>query len=123
MEQISQALVRNGLSEEDSKIADICFAFNNREMLLLLQERNEALCKTDFVKANEIEDKLTVMKDEHYDQMIVPNQFYCTFMYGEAQQKILEMKRIRILDQNIKLRDTKSPDDIIWYNRGVARSF
>ena len=112
-------MIKKGLSQEQCKIADICFAFNNRDMLLLLKKRNKALCKTDFVKAKEIEDKLTMMKDQHYEDLIIPNQFYCTFMYGEAQQKMLEMKKIRIMDQQVKLRDTKSPDDIIWYNRGV----
>jgi len=84
IQQIQEALLKQGLSREQCKVADICFAFNNRPMLLLLKERNEALCKTKFDKARELEEKLTVMKDEKYEELIIPNQFYCTFQWGEA---------------------------------------
>ena len=33
------------------------------------------------------------------------------------------MKKLRIGEQNIRMRETKSPGDIIWYNRGVDRKF
>ena len=121
--QIQEALIKQGLTREQCKIADICFAFNNRAMLIELRKRQKALLKAKFDKASEIEDKLTALKDEHYEKLIMPNQFYCTFQWGEAQQKALEVGKIKIGDKNVKIRETKSPEDIIWQNRGVKRAF
>jgi len=55
-EKIQEQLsLQCGLSPEKSKVADICFAFNNREMLLLLKKRYEYLCKARFDKAEAVE--------------------------------------------------------------------
>ena len=76
---------KGGISEKDSKIADIVFAFNNRDALVLLRKRYEYLCKAQFEKAEKIEDKLTQLKNEKYCELVVPNTFFCTFMEGKAQ--------------------------------------
>lgn len=78
--KIQEELSRHcGLSLEKSKVADICFAFNNREMLLLLKKRSEYLGKARFDKAEEVENQLTALKNEKYEELIIPNTFFCTF--------------------------------------------
>jgi hypothetical protein len=54
-------------------------------MLALLKKRYEYLCQAKFEKASAIEAKLTEIKNEKYDELIVPNTFYCTFMEGVAR--------------------------------------
>ena len=51
------------LSRKDSKVADMVFAFNNREMLILLNKRYKYLCAAKFDKAEKIEAKLTEIKN------------------------------------------------------------
>ena len=59
-------------------------------MLLLLKQRYDLLCKAKFDDVVEIERKLTEVKNENFEQLIVPNTFYCTFLEGKGQQAALE---------------------------------
>ena len=58
---------------KDTKIADIVFAFNNQEMLLLLKKRYKYLCEAEFEKAEKIESQLTEIKNSKLQDIIVPN--------------------------------------------------
>lgn len=40
-----------------------------------------------------MERRLTTIKNEKYDELIVPNTYYCTFMEGVGQQTALEVKK------------------------------
>ena len=51
-------------------------------MLKLLQKRNKVLGKAKFDAAKQIEDELTNLKNERYEELVIPNQFYCTFQEG-----------------------------------------
>ncbi len=51
------------LEAEKYKIADISFAFNNREMLILLAKRNKYLSKADFEKVKKVEQEMTDLKN------------------------------------------------------------
>ena len=73
------------LSKKDTQVADIVFAFDNSVMLRLLKKRYEYLCKAKFDKAEAIEERMTTLKNDKYEQIIVPNTFFCTFMEGEGQ--------------------------------------
>ena len=44
------------------------------------------------MKAERIEDKLTELKNEKFDELVVPNTFYCTFMEGTGHQAALTLK-------------------------------
>ena len=85
-----------GVPPEKSKIADIAFAFNNRLMLSLLIKRQDKLSKAKFESATKIEDEITQMKNDHYEDLIIPNQFYCTFQEGAAQHKALDAGKFKI---------------------------
>ena len=90
-------------------------------MLTLLQKRYKALCQARFKKAERIEDKLTEIKNEKFDELIVPNTFYCTFMEGAGHQAALTLKQINCEGEEVILKQAKNPSDIIWLNRGVSR--
>lgn len=68
-----------GLSFEESKVADIVFAFNNRRMLELLIKRGKYLNNANMEKAEKVEKQMTKLKDEKYEELIIPNSFFCTF--------------------------------------------
>ena len=67
------------------------FAFNNREMLILLNKRYKYLCAAKFDKAEKIEAKLTEIKNEKFNDLVIPITFYCTFMQGVGQQAALKI--------------------------------
>ena len=54
---------RDKFEPEKFKIADISFAFNNREMLILLEKRNKYLSKADFNEVKKVEQQLTALKN------------------------------------------------------------
>ena len=88
IDQIQTNLQENELTKlprEKSEIADIVFSFNNREIISLLKKRYKYLCKAQFDKAEEIENKMTKIKDEKFDELVTPNNFWCTFKEGEGQ--------------------------------------
>ncbi len=74
------------MEPEKYKIVDISFAFDNREMLILLEKRNKYLSKADFAGAKKVEHQLNALKDKNMEKYIVPNTCYCTFMHGEGAQ-------------------------------------
>ena len=55
------------LSVEQSQIADIVFAFDNKEMLKLLTKRYKCLLNANFKEAEKIEAQLTQIKNEKFD--------------------------------------------------------
>ena len=72
------------LTKEDCLIADIAFAFDNREMLKLLSKRYDKLKKADFRNAGKIESKMNQLVRDKYDQLVVPNTFFLTFQEGKG---------------------------------------
>ena len=55
------------LSVEQSQIADIVFAFDNKQMLKLLTKRYKCLLNANFKEAEKIETQLTQIKNEKFD--------------------------------------------------------
>lgn len=91
-------------------------------MLVLLAQRNKYLSKTDFENVKKVEKKMTRIKKDKYDELIVPNTFYCTFMHGEGQQRAIECGKIKLGNKHtINFKPSKSPSDILWLNRGIPR--
>lgn len=90
-------------------------------MLRLLKKRYKYLCKAKFEKAEAIEKELTLIKNEKYEQLIVPNTFFCTFMEGEGKYAALENNKMDFDGIKVTIRECKNPSDIIWLNRGVPR--
>ena len=76
----SVLMAEQGLSQEQSRVADIVFAFNNREMLKLLMKRGKYLSNANMDKAEAVEKEMTILKNQKFDELIVPNHFFCTFL-------------------------------------------
>ena len=75
-------LAREGASEDEIAkygVADLVFAFNNGEMLKLLIKRASHLNGGKFKKAKKVEQELTRIKNESFQELIQPIYFYCTF--------------------------------------------
>ena len=91
-------------------------------MLVLLEQRNKYLSKTEFENVKKVERKMTQIKKDKYEELIVPNTFYCTFMHGEGQQRAIECGKIKFASKHtIDFKPSKSPSDILWLNRGIPR--
>ena len=75
-----------------SKVADLQLAFDNAELLRLLEQRANFLKAAKFDEANEVEEKLTQLKNENFEKFMRPNTFYVTFKYEDTLIKALEMK-------------------------------
>lgn len=69
-----------------------------------------------------IEDQMTILKNEKFEDFIVPNTFYCTFMEGNGRHRALELGSIQIDEHVIELQPAKGPSDTLWLNRGVSRN-
>ena len=60
---IEASLMESGLSEEQSKVADLTFSFDNGRMIKLLQYRTEAIHNAKFNSVTKLENKLTRLKN------------------------------------------------------------
>ena len=88
----------------------------------MLEQRNKYLSKTEFENVKKVEKKMTQIKKDKYEELIVPNTFYCTFMHGEGQQRAIECGKIKFASKHtIDFKPSKSPSDILWLNRGIPR--
>ena len=84
-DNIETTLQNNGFSEDNSRVADLSFAFYNHNMLNLLYWRAKALKDAKFGNVAKIEDKLTREKNRTLEDLIKPNTFYCTFKHAIAK--------------------------------------
>ena len=71
------------------KVANIEYSFNNTKMVIFLKKRHKLLKKGKFKDAEKIEEKMTKFKNDYFDELNVPNTFWCTFMDAESKRKIL----------------------------------
>lgn len=120
---LEKALQGLGLSEDMSKVADLQLAFDNADLLRLLELRANHLKAANFVKAEAIENELTRLKNEHFDEYMRPNTFYVTFKYEDTLVKaITDLKDFEFCKERISLKRAKEPTNIIWENRDVTKT-
>lgn len=105
-----------------SKVADLQLAFDNAELLRMLELRANFLKAAKFDKANEVEEKLTQLKNEKFEKFMRPNTFYVTFKYEDTLVKAIEMKGFEFCGEEVNLKRAKEPTNIIWENRDVSKS-
>ena len=70
------------LSEQDCKIVDITFSFNNTTLFEKLEARAKALKAGNFSDLVQIQNDMTKIKDRNFDQMVTPNLMWVTFEMG-----------------------------------------
>ena len=102
--------------KEISKIADIEFIFDNSEIMALLQKRANALKKADFSEAEKIEQQMTKVKNENFDDIVRPRLVYVTFMHEEGCEKLEKMRNIKFMDDDMEFRQAKNPSNFYWEN-------
>ena len=73
-------------------------------MLILLQKRSNYLSRGKYSKAKLVEEKLTNFKNNHFDELIVPKRFWCTFHDSKAVNRAFELKKIEIDEFNIEFK-------------------
>ena len=117
---IEDSLMESGLSEEQSKVADLTFAFDNGSMINLLKYRAKAIHKAKFDIVSKLENKLTRLKNQDFEKLNVPNTFYCTFANVAARKSALNLERIDFYGEKLKVKEAPNPSDIIWENREVT---
>ena len=119
---IEAQLRANGLTVEQSEIADLTFGFNNSNILNLLTMRAAALKANKFDVAKEFDRKITEEKNKNFDKIVRPNSFFCTFRHETGQHKAIEMKdQLTFKGEKIeKLKRACEPTDLIWENKEVT---
>ena len=65
-------------------VADLQLAFDNKEMMVLLEKRANFLQAGKFDKANEMEVEMTALKTAEYENLTRPKTFFCTFHQEHA---------------------------------------
>ena len=67
---------------------------------------------------------MTDLKNEKYNELVVPIYFYCTFMEGVGMYMAEKRGKLRFMDEKheISLKVAKNPSDLLHMNRGVSAS-
>ena len=108
---------RDKFPESTYAVADLQLAFDNDNMMAQLEKRANLLKKRQFAKANEVERKLTEIKNEKFEDLTIPRLFYCTFHTEYAYTKANEANDMLFLGNHINIQQATEPTDIIWENR------
>ena len=103
-------------------VADLQLAFDNDDMMTQLEKRANFLKKRQFAKANEVELKLTEIKNEKFEMLTIPKLFYCTFHTEYAYTKANEANDMLFLGGHINIQQATEPTDIIWENRHYRKN-
>lgn len=53
-------------------------------MLKLLMKRGKYLSNANMDKAEAVEKEMTILKNQKFDELIVPNHFFCTFLESKG---------------------------------------
>ena len=83
---------RLGMTAEQVEIADVQFGFDNAQLLRMLEQRASLLRSAKIDKADEVEQQMTVYKNENLERLTRPNSAYCTFKNKEAFNRLLSLQ-------------------------------
>lgn len=66
---------------------------------------------------------MTDLKNEKYDELVVPIYFYCTFTEDLGIQKALELEQLSFMENRHKIQVSaaRSPSDLLMLNRNVSK--
>ena len=76
-------------------VADLQLAFDNHEMMALLEKRATLLSAGKFDAANEVEGKMTELKNRKFDDLTRPGYFFATFHMEHAYVQALFTERFK----------------------------
>ena len=117
-------------------VANIEFAYNNHELIKLLQQRGLAITYLQFEKVKELDEKITALfKDEKKVEMLTrPVCAFITFENDEGTNEAIaysmkspwyrrskkhDFEQMTIFNQVPKFKLATEPTNIIWENRHI----
>ena len=108
---------KEGLEEERTRVADIVFSFNNRELILALRARGAKIAANDFNGMREADKKVQeVMTD--FESVTIPTAAFITFESDDSKEIALDNEsNDKLLGEEFRFKDASEPTDIIWENR------
>lgn len=127
--------IRNSIKRPnlEIKIVDIAFAYNNAKLISLLQERGKCIVYQKYERMHEIENEISELKKNQYDDFTKPVCAFITFEEEAGVNRALDYEKIkpwvgspleseqRILGgtQELEIKPASEPTNIIWQNRQI----
>lgn len=71
--------------------------FNNRELIQLLIERGQYITDLNFIKVEEVNDKITKLKNDKFANFTVPRSAFITFAYEDGYDMALKYCKKKVL--------------------------
>jgi hypothetical protein len=82
----------------------VFFSFQNREIIQLLAQRGALLKTAEFKKADDIEEKINKLQNEHFDSLTIPTKAFVTFEHLETSEMAQEGMKVKFFED---LKETK----------------
>lgn len=100
-----------------TRVADIVFSFNNRELILALRARGACIATNNFDGMRQQDKKVQeVMQD--FESLTIPTAAFITFETDDSKEIALDNESERLLlGKPFRFKDASEPTDIIWENR------
>ncbi len=108
---------RNDGSFTETKVADITFSFNNRELVLALRKRGACIAANDFdgMRKMDIEVQKLFM---NFEDLTVPTSAFITFVSDDSKEFALQNESTeQLMYKDFRFKNASEPTDIIWENR------
>ena len=122
-----------------AKIAHISYAYNNRNLLMLLLKRGSLMINCKFDGLLENEKKINQLINNQIHELKRPVMAFVTFETQEGSERCLRYARkgsldgksndkmsgshlISILDENIGINIPSEPTDVLWENLSIGNA-
>ena len=105
------------------------FAFDNRELIHLLEKRGNAIANANFDKMERIEEKINTFKsnEKNYNKMCRPTTGYFTFEEDACVQAIKKTSNekldFKFEGKLMRLEQAFEPSSVIWEARNWMRDW
>ena len=102
-----------------TRIADITFSFNNRDLIIALRARGAKIANNDFEGMRKQDKKLQELLKE-VESLTTPTSAFITFESDDSKSYALHQDgtgATKLLGQPFKFKEASEPTDIIWENR------
>ena len=117
-------LLNEDLPEEGRRVevADIQFSFRDRDLILLLRERGEAINNGMLVQAKELDKEIEKVKEEQHGEIDLPVDAYITFYTEDGYLRALNTcsgkgkEPLMWGEEVLEFEPAPEPSCILWEN-------
>eukprot|EP00347_Sterkiella_histriomuscorum_P002409 403368266 len=121
--------VLNNAEDQEIRVTNITFAFNNVDLLKLLSQRGMLVTKALHEKVKVLDQKINQLKDQKRDQLTRPVAAFITFETQEGYERACNIKgkknwkkeivnsKHKFFDDYLCFQEAPEPTNIIWENR------